>query len=239
MLASLQFLGQRDPFGRQLLRNRERDRERHLQETRKATAARIETLRLEKPDAANSRVVDAAIQDLKSTFGQMKPVDKSGNLKALTAEQKQIGELWRKISESQASKSLSDKAMDQSFGRGENDKAAEWTKELQEGKTEALKKELDSIKEESKKLEEVKDPAAKQAAQNRISQRMQDVADALKKNAGSPALQAAPPAGDGAARRRARREAQQRGRGGPPRISRAGETGARAGGAVQARPQSS
>ncbi len=99
--------------------------------------------------------------------------------------------MWRKAGEKQAADALKQNFEPQQFGEGQGRKAAEWKKQLQQGKTDALQKELEDLKEMAEKLARMPDGAEKRALQQKMNQALKDLADFASSQAGNPSLNAA------------------------------------------------
>jgi hypothetical protein len=182
LLAAVHFLPQLDPFKKTEQRKKTAQLEEKLEETKKTTALR--TAQLAESGDRQSEQVKLALQELDKTFKQAKPQDREGNLKKLGEEQKEIGELWRKVNSEL--KPL-DKAA-QSIGAADMKKIEQWKEELKKGDLSALKKELGEMREQLRKLAAMTDSAEKRAAQEKLMQQLNDLAQAMKQEVNSPQL---------------------------------------------------
>ena len=185
LLVGVLFLPQLDPFKKTAERNKVAQLEEKLRETKKATALRSEQLAAEA--GRQSEQVQLALQALEKTFREAKPLDREGNLRRLGEDQKQLGEMWRKVSNEM--KPL-DKTQ-QSFGATDPKKLEQWREELKKGDVTALKKEISDIREAVKKMEEMPAGAEKRAAQEALAQRLNEMAQAMKQEMNSPQASAA------------------------------------------------
>ena len=185
LLAAVHFLPQLDPFKKTEQRKKTALLEKKLEQTKKATALR--SAQLAEEEGKQSEQVKIALQDLDKTFKEAKPEDRDSNLKRLGEEQKEIGELWRKVN---GDLKTLDKAA-QSFGAADMKKIEKWKDELKKGDVTALKKELGDMRDQLRKLAEMPDSAEKRAAQEKLMQQLSDLAQAMKQEMNSPQLAAA------------------------------------------------
>ncbi len=153
LLAAVHFLPQLDPFKKTEQRKKTALLEKKLEQTEKATALR--SAQLAEEEGKQSGQVKIALQELDKTFKEAKPQDREGNLKRLGEEQKEIGELWRKVN---GDLKTLDKAA-QSFGAADMKKIEKWKDELKKGDVTALKKELGEMRDQLRKLAGMPDSA--------------------------------------------------------------------------------
>ena len=153
VIAALVFgLPQLDPFG-EVAKADEVERQRQLlQKEARKTKARSE--RLATDDAENSLQVKQAIDELKAALRKMKASEPENNRRQIDLQRKQLGELHKMLDPHKLKQTLSRNDNSQRFGQLESPKIDKWTRELQEGSTDSLKKELESMK---KDLEELAD----------------------------------------------------------------------------------
>lgn len=186
LFAALHSLPQLDPFKKTEQRKKVAQIEQKLEEAKKVTALR--SAELAASSERQSEQVKLALQQLDKTFKDAKPQDREGNLKKLGEEQKEIGELWRKVSND--SKAALAKAA-QSFGATDMKKVEQWKKELKQGDVSALKKELGDLRDQLRKIAEMSDSAEKRAALEKAMQQVGDMAQAMKQEMNSPQVAAA------------------------------------------------
>ena len=185
LFAAVHFLPQLDPFKKTEQRKKTAQLEEKLEQTKKTTALR--SAQLAEAAGRQSEQVQLALQQLDKTFKEAKPQDREGNLKKLGEEQKEIGELWRKVNNDLKPP---DKAA-QSFGAADMKKVEQWREELKKGDTGSLKKELGEMREQLSKLAGMPDSAEKRAAQEKLMQQLNDLAQAMKQEMNSPQVAAA------------------------------------------------
>ena len=182
LAAALRWLPQLDPFKRVAKEEKIAKQEEQLQESRKVTAQRAEVLAEQGQQQAAQ--VQQALAALDKTFKQAKPQEREANLRELAEQQKEIGELWRKVNNPELKSALEKGA--QSFGRMDAEKLAEWREQLKKGDLTGLKQELSAMKEQMKELGAQPDSAEKRAQQEKLAQKLSQIAEAMKQSLGSP-----------------------------------------------------
>jgi hypothetical protein len=191
VVAGLMWLPGFDPFGKVAAARQDRDRKQQLTESKKATETRIAQLEKDESDGPLSEETKKAIENLKAALNRMQPGEKSENLKELVGQQKHLGDMWRKLSNEKLKDLLSHNAQGQEFGAISKDKLEKWTKELQEGSTKGLQKELDEIKNDLQQLAKTDDPVKKAELEQKIKKRMKDLTDFASDKVNSKPLTAA------------------------------------------------
>jgi hypothetical protein len=121
----------------------------------------------------------------------MQPREREGNSKELNAQQKILGDKWRKLSAEKLKDLLSQNVQGQQFGSIDKDKLEKWTKELQEGSTKSLQKELEQLKDELQQLSKTEDPVKKAELEQQIKKRMKDLSSFASDKVNSKPLTAA------------------------------------------------
>ncbi len=191
VVAGLLWMPGFDPFGNVAAAKQERDKKEQLTESKKATETRIAQLEKDESDGPLSEETKKAIENLKAALGRMQPSEKSDNLKELVGQQKHLGEMWRKLSNEKLKDLLSHNAQGQEFGAISKDKLEKWTKELQEGSTRGLQKELEEIKNDLQQLAKTDDPVKKAELEQKIKKRMKELSDFASDKVNSKPLTAA------------------------------------------------
>lgn len=171
------LLPQFDPFGRvsaseQNVREREK-----LNESKQATEKRLAEIRKERPQEAEAEEVKQAVNELKHVFGKMDPQQPRENVKKLKQNQKKLAEKWRDLSNKQLNRLKKQDAVAQQFGDADQDKLRKWTRELQDGSTDSLKKELDGLKDDVQQLKKETDPEKRREMAKRLQKKIEDVAE--------------------------------------------------------------
>ena len=184
-LRAAQVVPQLDPFKKTEQRKKTAQLEEKLEQTKKTTALR--SAQLAETGDRQSEQVKLALQQLDKVFKEAKPQDREGNLKKLGEEQKEIGELWRKVTSDL--KPL-DKAA-QSFGATDLKKLQQLRDELKKGDVSGWKKELGDLRDALRKLAALPDGAEKRAAQEQLMEQLNELAQAMKQEMNSPQVAAA------------------------------------------------
>ncbi len=192
LLAAVLYLPQLDPFGRNEVRQREAKRRNWLEESRKATALRVQALRDgQTPEAKHSRDADAALEDLMKTLSQTKPDAKKLNMKQLSERQKDLGQLWRNASAIDLKDAFERTDAAQRFGAGANARTTKWKRQLQKGDLNPLREEMAELQKMAETLARSTDPKARQALRRELTRRLKTLAAFTERSASSKQLQAA------------------------------------------------
>ncbi|HLJ11852.1 MAG TPA: hypothetical protein VKU82_11720, partial [Planctomycetaceae bacterium] len=189
--AGVRWLHQFDPFGQVQAAEQVSKRHDELANSKKATETRLTQLQKDESDGPISEETKKAIENLQSALKRMEPGDKSDNLKELVGQQKLLGDKWRKLSSEKLKELLSQNPQGQQFGAIDKDKLEKWTKELQEGSTKSLQKELDEIKHDLEQLAKTDDPVKKAELEQKIKKRMKELSDFASQKVNSKPLTAA------------------------------------------------
>jgi hypothetical protein len=187
LLLAVAFLPQLDPFGRGEAREQVEKQKKRLSETMQATVLRKEMLQKENPDAENSKAVKQELDDLKKTLNNLKPKAVDENLKMLSDSQKELGQMWRKLSEKKLKRAFDDMGAQQ-FGAGDIEKRKRWKRSLRKGDASELKKEMRELRKEAKELAEMEDGAKKDEKRQELARRLQSLKKFLDNEAGSKQL---------------------------------------------------
>jgi archaellum component FlaC len=179
------LLPQFDPLGKNEQRRKSTQQEEKLREAKKATALRSEQLAADSTRQAEQ--VRQALAELDKTFKEAQPKQPEPTLQRLAEQQRELGELWRKVSNEIP---RFDKAA-QSFGATDPKKLQQWREELKRGDITSLKKELAGLRDQLRKLDGMPDSAEKRAAREQLAQQLNDLAQAMKQEMNSPGMNAA------------------------------------------------
>lgn len=179
ILAALMFLlPQLDPFGVIQAAQKEQKKQQRLAESRKATQLQLEKIKKQVEEAQDHSETDEAIQELQQAFNQMKANQKLENQQSLMAQQRKMGEKWRKLSAEKLKELLKQGSLsDQAFGKTDEDLLKKMTQELQDGKTETVKsemnemmKDMQELREQLEKLSKAATPEEKAEAEQKAAQ---------------------------------------------------------------------
>lgn len=192
VLLGMLYLPQFDPFGRVAEAKLDETRAERLKESRKATQLRLAEVKEAAEEGEESDPTQQAIKDLQHTFNRMKPKEKLPNLKQLLAEQKRLGEAYRRISEDSLKELLKKQAEgDQMFGGEANEQLKKWSKELSEGSAEAVKQEMQQMQDLLQELSKTEDPVKKQELEQKLKEKLDNLERLANEEIGSEKLAAA------------------------------------------------
>ena len=180
--AALRWFPHLDPFRKVEQQQKAAQQQQKLQEGRKLTALRAEALAEESQRQAAQ--MQQALAHLDKTFKEAKPKDKEQTLKQLADEQRELGELWRKVNNDELKQALDKSA--QSFGQMNLKERNEWREQMQKGDLSGIKKELSELRNELSKLAAQPDSAEKRAKQEQLAHRLSQFSDAMKDIVKSP-----------------------------------------------------
>ncbi len=191
LLLGVLYLPQLDPFGKVAAAQSEQQKEEQLRKDR--TATELRTAELKKQGEVNKETEEAekAINDLTSSFRKMKRHEKQPNLEKLNDHQKDIGTKWRKLGTDKLKNLLSQANSFQDFGGLRQQKMQKWAKELLEGSSKGLQKELSELQEELKAMAKEQDPVKRSEKARELKQRLREMEQFASENVGSPELAAA------------------------------------------------
>ena len=175
LLIAVLWLPQLDPFGRETQRREVAQRQTELENVRRAAATRAQVLRDRQPEARLSENVKVSMEELKKTFGEMNKADREGNLKRLSENQQQLGEMWRRASENRLAQALAQRpSASQSFGASAA-KRESWRKQMSQGDYSAVKKEVDQLKADAEKLAGMPDGEEKRELAEQMGKRLSEL----------------------------------------------------------------
>ena len=121
----------------------------------------------------------------------MKPKDKQANSQVLKSNRTAFNDQWKMVSSEGLRKMLSEQTLSQQFSGERAQKMSEWLKELQQGKTDSLQKELDKAQETMEAMMEAKTPEEKKELAQKLRRQLQDLKKFSSEKAGSSELSAA------------------------------------------------
>jgi len=180
--AAWRWAPQLDPFKKVEQKKKITEQQRKLEENRKLTTLRAETLETESRQQAAQ--IQQALARLDKTFKEAKPREKEGTLKQLADEQRDLGDLWRKVNNDQLKEALDKSA--QSFGQMDARQRNEWREQLQKGDLSGIKRELDDLHKQLAQIAAMPDSADKRAKQEQLAQRLSQFTEAMKDLVHSP-----------------------------------------------------
>lgn len=186
LLVGAAWLPQFDPFGKQQEQRRLEERVMKLKEDMLAAEKKIEAIRKQEPDAEVSKEVENALAELKETFNQLKKDEKQENNKQLAKQMQRISDKWRQAKEKNLKNTDRDKMMQQ-LGT-DIEKQAQWKKDLNEGKTDSLDKQIQEIKELAAQAQNETNELERNKKQQEIAKKIQELSDFAKGNTSSKEL---------------------------------------------------
>ena len=170
------YAPQLDPFKKAEQRQKTTEQQRKLEESHKLTTLRAETLETESHQQAAQ--IQQALARLDKTFKEARPPQKDATLKQLAEEQRELGELWRKVNNDQLKEAL-DKST-QSFGQMDAKLRNELREQLQKGDLSGIKREMDDLQKQLSEIAALSDSAEKRAKQEQLMQKLSQFAQSMK-----------------------------------------------------------
>ncbi|GIT31689.1 MAG: hypothetical protein Ct9H300mP1_37350 [Planctomycetaceae bacterium] len=131
-----------DPFDEVARADEIKQQRTELEREARKTKVRAEQLSDEEDE--NSPQVKQAIDELKAALKKMATAAPDANRKLLNQQRKKLGDLHKMADAHKLKQTLNRTTNDQKFGQIDSPKVEKWSKELQEGSTDNLKKELES-----------------------------------------------------------------------------------------------
>lgn len=188
LLCGVLFLPQWDLIGYVAAADDVQQQQRELEESRRAIAARIEAIQRHAPEEPNSKDVKLAVAKLEASLKEMKPKEKPRNNQALAENQKELGKRFRENA-AKLKSALRQNPIAQQFGlaRKDEEHLQKLARDLKDGSTESLQKEIDSIEDELQRLMKTEDSVEKSAMQQNLRKRLQDLADLSRDHIGTKA----------------------------------------------------
>jgi hypothetical protein len=167
---------QLDPFGKVAKAGEQEQERKTLEQMRKANKVRIAQLqRKQKDNEDGSPEVKKAVENLKNNFRKAKPTQRKKNLQKLAASQKELGKKYQKIRAEKLKDLLSHAASSQQFGKKDQEMLKKWSRELQEGSTDSLNKEMDALKDDLKRLMKETDPIKRAELAKKLEKRLKNL----------------------------------------------------------------
>ncbi|RPI80277.1 MAG: hypothetical protein EHM42_12345, partial [Planctomycetaceae bacterium] len=189
--AAVLFLPQFDPFGRVEASQQVAKKQQMLEDSKKATEARKAQLKTDVEEGEMSEEAKKAIEGLKTALNKMRPQEKTNNQRELAGQQKNLGEMWRRLNNEKLKELFSHSPQEQQFGSANKEKLEKWTRELQEGSSAALQKEIEEAIEDLQRLEQTTDPVKKAELEQKIRKKLKDLNQFAGDRVGSKPLSAA------------------------------------------------
>lgn len=183
---------QLDPFGNVEASVKVDQQKKELVALRQAARARRDELKKEaRVEEERSKEIDNNVEGLKSAFRAMKPKEQQANSKVLQAKRNSFSDQWKMVSTEQLRKMLGQQAENQQFGGARGQKMNDWLKDLQQGKTDQLQKELEKAQETMESMLNAKTPEDRQKLASQLRRQLQDLKKFSSEKASSTELAAA------------------------------------------------
>jgi hypothetical protein len=188
----VQLLPQLDPFGKVEASLKAEAQKKELAEMRRAAKIRKEELEKKiRVDEENSKELDNQVEGLKSALRAMKPKEQQANSKVLQTKKNELGDQWKMASTEELRKLLSQQAQEQQFGGARSQKMNEWLKDLQEGRSDQLQKEMQKAEETMQAMMEAKTAEEREKLASQLKRELQDLKKFASEKASSKELTAA------------------------------------------------
>ena len=186
------LLPQLDPFGAVEAAQKGQKQHEELVSLRRATKARQDQLKKDvQIESERSDQIDKEIEGLKSSFREMKPKQEQSNARVLQSHRNALNDQWKMVSSDDLRKMLSEQALSQQFGGARGQKMNEWLKQLQQGQTEALQKEMEQARETMEAMLQARTPEEKQKLASQLRRQLQDMKKFSSEKANSGELSSA------------------------------------------------
>ncbi|APZ96316.1 hypothetical protein [Fuerstiella marisgermanici] len=184
------FTPQLDPFGKVAEASRVDEQKKEIENIRKEAMTRKDQLKKEASQAEEeSEEIEALLGKIKTDFRKMQPKKIESNAKVLDSHRQDLGDLWKSAaSNEQLRRMVNQPISKQQLGGARNQKMNDWLKELQDGNTESLKKELKQAQETMKAMMEAKDPEERKKLASKMQKELQDLKKFANDKAGSKEL---------------------------------------------------
>ena len=185
------FVPQFDPFGKVQAATQDLQRRDKLVKARQVTLLRSAELKREQAEGKQAKQVQQALKKLEHDYRKLKPKARPLNMQRLNDQQKLVGEMWRKLSSEKLGEFLKQRPTSQEFGGATLQKSKKWTEDLKAGDTAGLKKEIDRLQDELRKLAKNKDPAARAQKAQELRKELKELSQFASNSLNAKSLQAA------------------------------------------------
>lgn len=181
---------QLDPFGKVEAATKVEKQIGEIEAIRKEALSRKDKLKKEQDRAdETSEELDDQVAKLKEDFRKMMPKQVDSNARVLDSHRLDMGDMWKAVSNDQLRKMMNQPISKQQLGgSARSQKMNEMLKDLQEGKTDALKQELQKARETMQAMAEAKTPEERQKLADKLQKELQDLQKFSKDKAGSKEL---------------------------------------------------
>lgn len=185
------FVPTLDPFGRVEAAAKVEQKQKEIQQTLKTVKTREEQLSREVRTAEErEQKIESQTKELMAALRKMKPTESQPNSKVLDDQRKSLNELWKKVSSEDLREMLSQTANEMQ-GSERAQKMNEWLRELQQGKSDALQKEMQKAQETMQSMLKAETAEERQKLASDLRKQLQDLKKFSSKKAGSKELERA------------------------------------------------
>ncbi len=180
-----------DPFGRVEAATKVQQQKKQVEQILKSVRTRDEQVSRE-VQAAEERQQKIAAQtkELMAALRKMKPVEQQSNSQVLDSQRQTLNQLWKQASSEQIREMLSQNT-DSLPGSQRGQKMNDWLKELQEGNSESLQKELEKAQETLKSILNADSADERKKLSSELKKQLQDLKKFSTQKAGSKELEKA------------------------------------------------
>ncbi len=185
------FVPTLDPFGKVEAAAKVEQKQKEIQQTLKSVKTREEQLSREVRTAEErEQKIESQTKEMMAALRKMKPAESQPNSKVLDDQRKSLNELWKKVSSEDLREMLSQTANDMQ-GSERSQKMSEWLRELQQGKSDALQKEMQKAQETMQSMLKAETAEERQKLASELKKQLQDLKKFSSKKAGSKELERA------------------------------------------------
>jgi hypothetical protein len=179
-----------DPFGKVEAATKVERQKKAVDQILKSVKVREEQLsKVVKSTEERQEKIDAETKELMAALKKMKPAEKQMNSEVLKQHRSELNNLWQNVSKEELRQMLSQSVSDEQFGGEKSKKMNEWLKDLQNGKTDGLKQELDKARETMESMLSANTPEERQKLASDLKKQLQDLKKFSSKKAGSKDLE--------------------------------------------------
>lgn len=183
------FLPQLDPFGKVEAATKAEEEKKEIKAILKETRKRTETLKKEEERSEEeSEELNDLIKKMKTDFRKMQPKKKESNARVLGEHRLELNDMLKSAAGNKQLREMMNQPISQNQLGTRSKKMNEWLKELQEGKTDKLKQQLQKAQETMSKMLEARTPEERKALANELQKDLQDLQRFSKDKAGSKEL---------------------------------------------------
>lgn len=178
-----------DPFGRVEAAVKVQQQKKQVEQLLKSVRTRDEQVSREVRAAEErQQKIDSQTKELMAALRKMKPVEQQPNSQVLDSQRQNLNQLWKQASSEQVREMLSQNS-ESMTGSQRGQKMNDWLKELQDGRTDSLQKELEKAQETLKSMLNADSAAERQKLASELKKQLQDLKKFSSQKAGSKELE--------------------------------------------------